>query len=65
MAAAYVKKRTEAPAQTWSVEEVVSENQRSGVTSKEVFGNDEGLREAFGSRLHGVRDVDAPHRTVT
>ena len=43
-----------------AVEEVVTEDQRTAVAVEEVLTDDEGLGDAVGFGLGGVRELDAP-----
>lgn len=47
-----------------AVEDVVAQDERTALTREELLADQERLRESFRLRLHGVRDGDAPLRTV-
>lgn len=47
-----------------AVEDVVAQDKRTALTREELLADQECLRESFRLRLHGVRDGDAPLRTV-
>ena len=55
----------EVPAQAVSVEDVVAEDERAGLPSRELLADDEGLCEAVGAGLDGVRQVHAVVRPVS
>ncbi len=47
-----------------AIEHVVAENQHRRPTTDEVAADDEGLREAVRRRLHCIRQVESPLRTI-